>query len=202
MYFKEGVLRAARNHRRIKAATQNRHYRKSKSMEKKRQGGHQVGDRSVQVCVAFILMALSRAIFAPALMAAENHEVTVERNVAAKMRDGVTLRADIYRPKEVGTFPVLLVRTPYDKTGTINFGLKAAARGYGVIAQDVRGRFESEEEWHTVEHESQDGYDTVEWAAALPYSNGKGGIFGGSYVGATQFLAALAKPPTRAGIVP
>jgi putative CocE/NonD family hydrolase len=118
------------------------------------------------------------------------------------MRDGVTLRADIYRPKAEGKFPVLLVRTPYDKTGSMGFGLRAAARGYAVIAQDVRGRFESEGEWYPFKNESQDGYDTVEWAAALPYSNGKVGMFGGSYVGATQFLAALAKPPHLAGICP
>src|SRR5438093_6323932 len=135
-------------------------------------------------------------------MAAENHEVIVERNVAAKMRDGITLRADIYRPKTDGKFPVLLVRTPYDKTGETKFGLKAAARGYVVIAQDVRGRFTSEGEWYTFKNESRDGYDTVEWAAALPYSNGKVGMFGGSYVGATQFLAAIAKPPHLAGICP
>src|SRR5690242_10863458 len=134
--------------------------------------------------------------------ASENHEVVVERNVPAKMRDGVTLRADIYRPKAEGKFPVLLVRTPYDKTGETSFGLKGAARGYVVIAQDVRGRFTSEGDWYTFKNESQDGYDTVEWAAALPYSNGKVGMFGGSYVGATQYLAAIAKPPHLAGICP
>ncbi len=134
--------------------------------------------------------------------AAEHYEVVVERNVPAKMRDGVTLRADIYRPKAEGKFPVLLVRTPYDKTGETNFGLKGAARGYVVIAQDVRGRFTSDGEWYTFKNELQDGYDTVEWAAALPYTNGKVGMFGGSYVGATQFLAAIAKPPHLAGICP
>ena len=76
--------------------------------------------------------------------AAENYEVIVERNVAAKMRDGVTLRADIYRPKAEGKFPVLLVRTPYDKTNESSFGMKGAARGYVVVEQDVRGRFTSE----------------------------------------------------------
>ena len=136
------------------------------------------------------------------LTAAEKFEVTLERNVVAKMRDGVTLRADIYRPKADGTFPVLLVRTPYDKQGILNFGLRAAARGYVVIAQDVRGRFTSEGDWYPFKNESQDGYDTVEWAAALPYSNGKVGMFGGSYVGATQFLAAIAHPPHLAGICP
>jgi putative CocE/NonD family hydrolase len=137
-----------------------------------------------------------------AVAAADHYDVAVERNVAAKMRDGVTLRADIYRPKAEGKFPVLLVRTPYDKTGDMGFGLRAAARGYVVIAQDVRGRFESEGEWYPFKNESQDGYDTVEWAATLPYSNGKVGMFGGSYVGATQFLAAIAKPPHLAGICP
>ena len=135
-------------------------------------------------------------------LAAEIHEVTVERNVAAAMRDGVILRADIYRPKSEGKFPVLLVRTPYDKTGEMNFGLKAAARGYVVVAQDVRGRFESQGHWYPFKNESLDGYDTVEWAAALPYSNGKVGMFGGSYVGATQYLAAIAHPPHLAGISP
>lgn len=151
----------------------------------------------------FVFVAFGLAHFAPArLAAAENYQVTVERNVAAKMRDGITLRADVYRPKADGKFPVLLVRTPYDKQWISGFGLRAAARGYVVIAQDVRGRFTSEGEWYTFKYESQDGYDTVEWAAALPYSNGKVGMFGGSYVGATQFLAAIAKPPHLAGICP
>ena len=57
-------------------------------------------------------------------------------------------------------------------------------------------------EWYTFKNEPNDGYDTVEWAAALPYSNGKVGMFGGSYVGATQMLAAIAKPPHLAGICP
>ncbi|MGO9405407.1 MAG: CocE/NonD family hydrolase [Terriglobales bacterium] len=128
--------------------------------------------------------------------------MTVERGVPVKMRDGVALRADIYRPKADGKFPVLLTRTPYDKTGEADFGLKAAARGYVVIAQDVRGRFASKGEWYPFKYESQDGYDTIEWAAALPYSNGKVGMYGGSYVGATQYLAAIARPPHLAGICP
>ena len=149
-----------------------------------------------------VCMALLTTIAAGVVQAAENYEVVLERNVAAKMRDGVTLRADIYRPKANGKFPVLLLRTPYDKVGETNFGLKGAARGYVVIAQDVRGRFTSDGEFYVFKNESLDGYDTVEWAAALPYSNGKVGMFGGSYVGATQMLAAIAKPPHLAGICP
>jgi len=168
-------------------------------MQKKMRSGDNFLRRFGLLSVAVVWMAL---ILPLAVVAAEHHDVTVERNVAAKMRDGVTLRADIYRPKTEGKFPVLLVRTPYDKTGSMGFGLRAAVRGYVVIAQDVRGRFESEGEWYPFKNESQDGYDTIEWAAALPYSNGKVGMFGGSYVGATQFLAAIAKPPHLAGICP
>jgi len=71
-----------------------------------------------------------------------------------------------------------------------------------VVAQDVRGRFASEGEWYTFKHEINDGYDAVEWAAALPHSNGKVGMFSGSYVGATQWLAAIGHPPHLAGICP
>ncbi len=136
------------------------------------------------------------------LHAAQTYEVTVERGVTAKMRDGVILRADVYRPKADGQFPVLLQRTPYNKNNGAAFGLKAASSGYVVIVQDVRGRFTSEGEWYTFKHEADDGYDTVEWAAALPYSNGKVGMWGGSYVGATQMLTAIAHPPHLAGICP
>jgi len=134
--------------------------------------------------------------------AAGPYEVLIEREVTAKMRDGVVLRADVYRPKADGQFPVLLQRTPYSKDGGVNFGVKGAAQGFVVILQDVRGRYSSDGEWYTFKHESDDGYDSVEWAAALPYSNGKVGMFGGSYVGATQMLAAIAHPPHLAGICP
>ena len=154
------------------------------------------------VLAAFLFAVAASEFTALSRADADKYEVTVERNAAAKMRDGVTLHADIYRPKADGKFPVLLVRTPYDKQGIMNFGLRAAERGYVVIAQDVRGRFTSEGEWYPFKNESLDGYDTVEWAAALPYSNGKVGMFGGSYVGATQYLAAIAKPPHLAGICP
>ena len=117
--------------------------------------------------VAFIL---SLSLF-PQPLRAQADSVVVENDVAAKMRDGVVLKSDIYRPKADGKYPVLLQRTPYDKTNVRTFGIKAAARGYVVIAQDVRGRYTSEGEWYPFRHESQDGYDTVEWAAALPDSS-------------------------------
>jgi putative CocE/NonD family hydrolase len=129
-------------------------------------------------------------------------EIVVERDLVMKTRDGVALKADIYRPAGEGNFPVLLTRTPYNKDGDADFGRKAAARGYLVVAQDVRGRYASEGEWYPFKHETADGYDAVEWAAALPHSNGKVGMFYGSYVGATQMLAAIGHPPHLAGICP
>jgi uncharacterized protein len=139
--------------------------------------------------------------FGGVCVAAEQYPVIYEHDVKVAMRDGVFLRADVYRPQAEGKFPVLLQRTPYDKRN-FAFGLKAAARGYVVVIQDVRGRYASDGEWYTFKNEMNDGYDTIEWAAALPYSNGKVGMFGGSYVGATQMLAAIMHPPHLAGICP
>ena len=150
---------------------------------------------------AWVLMVLSPAF------SAEHYDVKVERNVAVKMRDGIILNADIYRPKANGKFPVLLRRTPYDKRSILqdvdmDFAYEAAARGYVVIIQDVRGRCTSQGDWYPFKYESLDGYDTVEWAAALPYSSGKVGMFGESYEGATQMQAAIATPPHLAGVFP
>jgi uncharacterized protein len=148
------------------------------------------------------MAAAALMLTASLAQAAESYEVTLERAVTVPMRDGVILHADVYRPKADGRFPVLLERTPYDKRNSADFAFKAAAHGFVAIVQDVRGRFTSEGEWYTFRHESADGYDTVEWAATLPYSNGKVGMWGGSYVGATQMLAAIAHPPHLSGICP
>ena len=153
---------------------------------------HRIGLALLFLIVANLLIGAARA--------ADPYAVTFERNVAMQTRDGVTLYADIFRPKADGQFPVLLQRTPYDKNNGVSVGLQGAARGYIMIIQDVRGRYTSEGEWYVFKHESEDGYDAVEWAAALPYSNGKVGMWGGSYVGATQMLAAIAHPPHLAGL--
>ena len=152
-----------------------------------------------------VLSSLTLAVvLAPciAALAQTEPQVIVEHNVAMKTRDGVTLYADVYRPAGDGTFPVLLQRTPYNKDNTATFARMAAEHGFMVVAQDVRGRYTSEGEWYTFKYEINDGYDTVEWAAALPHSNGKVGMFGGSYVGATVMLAAISHPPHLAGICP
>ena len=136
----------------------------------------------------------------------EDSSVRVDFNVAVPMRDGIILYADIYRPEGLGPFPVLLQRTPYDKSASRTTPqldpLRAARAGYAVVVQDTRGRHSSEGEFYCFRDEIPDGFDTVEWAAAQPWSSGKVGMFGSSYVGATQWLAAIAKPPHLAAIVP
>ncbi|MGC2198004.1 MAG: CocE/NonD family hydrolase, partial [Terriglobales bacterium] len=127
-----------------------------------------------------------------------------QHDVPMKTRDGVVLYADIYRPNSPDKFPIILMRTPYDKG--VNWAVSPVSgmvqRGYVVIIQDVRGRYTSEGEWYPFRHEQADGFDTVEWAAALPYSDGKVGMMGASYVGATQMLAAIAQPPHLVAIAP
>jgi uncharacterized protein len=147
------------------------------------------------------------AVVSPAahgVRAQQSYAVITQNGVAMKTRDGVTLHSDIYRPKADGKFPVLLMRTPYDKSvgWAAAPAYQIATHGYLVIVQDVRGRYTSEGEWYPFRHESEDGYEAVEWAAALPSSNGKVGMMGASYVGATQMLAAIAHPPHLAGICP
>jgi uncharacterized protein len=153
---------------------------------------------------------LSRVVFcAPSLLSQESPVsisagILVQYNVPVKMRDGVTLRADIYRPNSSEKFPVILMRTPYDKSvdWAVGPAFKIAGRGYVVVIQDVRGRYTSEGEWYPFKHEQADGYDSVEWAASLADSNGKVGMMGASYVGATQMLAAISTPPHLAAIAP
>ena len=143
-------------------------------------------------------------------MAAENRVViAVEQNAEATMRDGTVLRADIYRPDTSGSYPILLCRTPYDKQREtyIEVGHKLAERGYVVLFQDVRGRYASDGPFRpgffSADHDdAEDGYDTVEWAAQLPWSTGKVGTFGGSYDGWTQWELAPTRPPHLATIFP
>ena len=133
---------------------------------------------------------------------AQPYRVAIHSGVAVTMRDGVKLIADVYQPEVEGKFPVLLERTPFNRAGGAGSAAAMAAHGYVVIIQDTRGRFDSQGEFYPFRYESQDGYDTVEWAARLPYADGKVGMFGGSYVGATQMLAAIASPPHLVAIQP
>ena len=136
----------------------------------------------------------------------DSASVRVYVNVPVPMRDGTILYADVYRPDGQGPFPVLLQRTPYDKSSAgqkLNLDpVEGAKRGYAMIIQDSRGRFTSEGEWYCFRADISDGYDTVEWCAAQPWSSGKVGMYGASYTGATQWLAAKTQPPHLVAILP
>ena len=121
------------------------------------------------------------------------HKVRLEHNVRVPMRDGVTLSADIYRPAADGKYPVILVRTPYSNNtpGAVDQSKWFAERGYVVIQQDVRGRYDSDGTFYAFKHEPDDGFDTDEWIGKQPWFNGKLGTMGGSYVGFTQMTQAI-----------
>ncbi len=126
--------------------------------------------------------------------------------VAMLTSDGVRLDADVWRPAAGGPHPVLLMRQPYGRAiaSTVVYAHPAwyAARGYIVVIQDVRGRGTSEGDFRLCEAEKRDGGEAVTWAAALPDSNGKVGMYGFSYQGMTQLFAAAARPPALKAIAP
>ncbi|MDQ0675217.1 putative CocE/NonD family hydrolase [Pseudarthrobacter siccitolerans] len=131
------------------------------------------------------------------------YPVLVE-NAETAMGDGTVLRSTVYRPADdTESFPVLLTRTPYGRDLAVNSAYfnptTVAAAGYVVIMQDCRGRFGSDGEFNPSVNEASDGAETVEWAARLPYSNGKVGMWGRSYFAETQWRAAQEAPaPLRA----
>jgi putative CocE/NonD family hydrolase len=134
--------------------------------------------------------------------------VLVEKDIPIPLRDGVVTYADVYRPLDGPPAPTVLVRTPYDKevatalVGVVPGWVKLAERGYAVVVQDVRGRFSSEGVFYPFANEGADGVDTVEWVRSQPWCNGRAGILGASYYGATTLLAAREAPEGLRCIIP
>jgi predicted acyl esterase len=142
-------------------------------------------------------------LLAGAPRAEQAADLVLEKNVEARMRDGVVLRADVYRPPDGARRPALLQRTPYSKNPEQADSQyhRLARAGFVVVVQDTRGRYMSD--GVAVPHdEGADGYDTVEWVAALPYVDGRVGMFGGSYSATTQLLAAPMRPPHLVALFP
>ena len=133
-------------------------------------------------------------------------QVLIEKDVLAEMRDGTALMSNVYRPARGGEYPVLLARLPYGKDFALGTAMldpvKAAGAGYIVVVQDVRGRYRSEGKFVPFVREYEDGYDTVEWAAKLPDSDGSVGTYGLSYFGKTQWHAAVMRPPSLKSMAP
>ena len=118
------------------------------------------------------------------------------------MRDGIELATDIYRDDGGKPAPVVLIRTPYDRTKQKATGERWVRAGYVFVAQDCRGTRASEGVLAPYNNEGQDGYDTIEWLTRQPWCNGRVGMVGGSYVGAVQWQAAVENPPGLVVIAP
>jgi len=134
-------------------------------------------------------------------------KIIIEKDAPIPLRDGVVTLADIYRPESAAKVPTLVSRTPYGKAANQGIALmpdplRLAELGYATAIVDVRGRFGSQGDWNPFQHEADDGYDTVEWVAAQDWCNGRTGIFGISYFGATAILAAGRRPPSLRCAVP
>jgi putative CocE/NonD family hydrolase len=148
-------------------------------------------------------------VLAPASTADEPlHGVAVQTDVLVPMRDRVSLATDIYLPARDGKalpekWPTILMRTPYGKSGQRQtVGEYFAAHGYAVVVQDTRGRYGSEGVWHMLTDDGRDGLDTCAWVGKQPWSNGKVGTIGTSYVGGTQHALAMERPPELVTAIP
>lgn len=135
------------------------------------------------------------------------HEVVVAKDVRVTVRDGTPLALDLYLPARdgkplAGRHPTLLARTPYNKNGQAAEARWFAARGYAVVVNDVRGRYASAGRWRMLVDDPADGFDIAAWIAKQPWSSGRIGTFGTSYVGGTQHALACAGPPALACMIP
>lgn len=153
------------------------------------------------ILLAFLLASLTQA----GLVLADVH---VDKDIRVPARDGALLALDLYLPAaadgtaEPGKRPVLLSRTPYNKNGAEAEAKWFCAKGYAVVVNDVRGRYASEGEWRMIVDDPADGRDIMEWILKQPWSSGKVGTFGTSYVGGTQHALACANPPGLACMIP
>jgi putative CocE/NonD family hydrolase len=166
---------------------------------------------SLRYRVAGFTLALALGLAAPSAPAQRQdpnpgetrYKIAAEHDVMVSMTDGTLLATDIYRPDAPGKFPALIERTPYDKTKSSEIQVNAhsffAERGYVFLVQDTRGRYASEGEFYPFLDdawlENRDGYDTVQWIARQPWSDGTVGVLGGSYTGQTAYMIAPTQPP-------
>lgn len=153
-----------------------------------------------------LLLALG---VAPAAVSALQTPGRIRFGVETPMRDGVKLVSDVWMPPGEGPFPAILVRTPYERTMELvpenrpaEMGEYFATHGYVWMIQDTRGRGDSEGRFAFLRDDGRDGYDTIEWIARQPWSNGRVCMMGVSYLGTVQWLAAREKPPHLVCIAP
>ncbi len=154
-------------------------------------------------CSALALLGIILALTPCSRAQEATSTLYFEENVKIPMRDGVQLTANIYRPHVEGTFPVILMRTPYGKPNR-DYGQarEFAKAGFAMVVQDCRGRGSSEGLWDPFRYDTKDGYDTQQWVEQQPWCNGTIGTAGGSYVGWTQWASAAEQSPFLKTMVP
>ena len=131
------------------------------------------------------------------------YDFEVEKDLMVPMRDGTRLATDVYRPLGLeGPFPVVLMRLPYNKDSHLPPARFFASHGYAVVVQDARGKFKSEGEYRVYNGDVTDSWDTIEWSATQPWSTGKVGTYGCSYLGENQIIAAAQRHPAHMAALP
>ncbi|UCF04981.1 MAG: CocE/NonD family hydrolase, partial [bacterium] len=147
--------------------------------------------------LVLITIVTAVIVFPVISFAEDTYPVRIDFNRRVTMRGGVELSADVYRPDAEDRFPVILSRTPYNKNGDrpLRFGRYFAEHGYIYVEMDVRGRGDSDGIFVPYRNDGTDGCDAIEWCATQPWSSGKVGTIGGSYLGRIQYLTAIQQPP-------
>jgi putative CocE/NonD family hydrolase len=164
--------------------------------------------RRTDLLLALTTLLLGRLAHPPLLADDRVFGVETAVDVMVPMRDGVRLATDVYRPTSEGKpledrRPVVLIRTPYNKgNGQSSEGKYFAAHGYVAVIQDTRGRYQSEGVWHWLTDDGPDGVDCCAWIAEQPWSDGRIGMMGTSYVGGTQHAVAMAGSPHLKTVIP
>src|SRR5262245_56423649 len=134
---------------------------------------------------------------------AERYPVRIDVNVRVPMRDGVKLATDLYFPEGIeGKLPAIMIRTPYNRKVRTEAARMFAGQGYVVAVQDVRGKFDSEGHFTVAANDTNDGSDTLDWIAAQPWSTGKIGTYGCSYLGSIQIEMAKVRNPHHTAMIP
>jgi uncharacterized protein len=137
-----------------------------------------------------------------------HHDTALTPDVMVQMRDGIKLATNLYRPASKGTpvkgkFPVILMRTPYNKDlRATAFADYFVAHGYVVVVQDVRGRYHSEGHWRMLQDDLNDGFDTTQWIGQQPWSSKRIGTVGTSYEGGTQHALGIGNAPNVKAMIP
>jgi putative CocE/NonD family hydrolase len=165
-------------------------------------------ENKIARAIAKILILIASVAGLALAQSQTKYEILATKNVMVPMRDGIRLATDIYRPSlngeaVSGKFPVVLIRSPYDRSRLENYLTgQYVSRGYAAVVQSVRGRYGSEGRWRLLRDDPADGFDCAKWITSQPWSNGRIGTLGGSYEGGTQHAIAMAQPSALQAMVP